>query len=219
MERSEWLHPLDGATVRMDMAPRFGQPGAATTRSALAARPSKYLLRTAMVGTIGLLSLLFFPFAGFTEAATTQAGPVYGFYALAGLGTHGIGFDLFGYPARTIVLQLAMLLGAGALLYPISRCWRWHQAPGEATGAALRTASRVAIGVGAAAMLIVLVALRIVLPGAEGETIWQTGPVAAWRPEYGAFVTVVSVGAMAVALALRANRALDDPPSPTSTGG
>ncbi|MCJ7726917.1 MAG: hypothetical protein MUP76_11100 [Acidimicrobiia bacterium] len=175
----------------------------------MATTPSKYLLRTAMAGTIGLLSLLFFPFGGFTEAAASPAGPVYGVYALAGLGTHGIGFDLFGYPGRVAVLQMAMLAGAVVLLYPISRCWRWHQAPGEATWAALRTASRVAIGVGAAAMLVVAVALRVVLPGAEGEMIWQTGAVVAWRPEYGAFVTAVSVGAMATALALRANRALD----------
>jgi hypothetical protein len=202
----------------MDRPAGFGQPVVIANRSHLAAEPSKYLLRTAMAGTIGMLSLLFFPFAGFTEAVTNPEGPVRGVYALAGLGTHGIGFDLLGYPGRTVLLQMAMLVGAAVLLHPVSRCWRWHQAPGEATAAGLRTASRVASGVGAAAMVVVVVALRMVLPGAEGEVIWQTGAVVAWRPEYGAFVTVASVGAMAVALALRANRAGDGSPAKPPAG-
>jgi len=130
---------------------------------------SNYYLRAAMGGRIGLISLLFLPFVGFTEVTAYDPSPIYWDYGLTALGTHGQEFNLFGFPSGLAIIQILMFLLAVALIYPISRCWKWHQDPGSETAAEVRTISRVTIGIGELAVL--LVAVAVVFPGRGSDDL------------------------------------------------
>ena len=70
----------------------------------------------------------------------------------------------------------------------------------------------------AASVLLVVVALVAVLPSMEDQTIWLTetsGWLTGWWPDYGAYVTALTLAAMALALMMRSRTVeAGAPPAP-----
>ena len=152
-------------------------------------------LRTAAcaAGVLGVISLLFFPFAGFTERTAYVPSPIFRDYGLVGIGTYGQDFNLLAYPAVLWFVQVAVLLLAVVLGYSVVRCWRSDPGP------VIRIASIVA----GASVVLTVVALVVVFPAVEERTIWVTesnGWVQTWWVDYGAFVSPLAAAAMALLL-------------------
>jgi len=172
----------------------------------MAEKGSMYFRRTGLIGSVGVASILVFPFAGFTERTVSGASTIYRDYGMAGLGTFGEDFNPFEYPAGVWAIQILMLLLAVLMSYPLVRTWRWHTNPETVTTDGLRLISRMTMALAAASVLLVMVALVLVLPSMEEQTIWLTessGWLTGWWPDYGAYVTALTLAAMALALMLK----------------
>ena len=164
---------------------------------------SMYFRRAGLIGSVGVASILVFPFAGFTERTTSGSSAIYRDYGVAGLGTFGEDFNPLGYPAGVWVIQVLMLLLAVLMSYPLARTWRWHSNPETVTVEGLRLISRMTMALAAASVVLTMAALVVVLPSMEDRTIWLTesaGWLTGWWPDYGAYVTALTLAAMAIAL-------------------
>lgn len=169
------------------------------------AAPTFYL-RSFLAGAVGLVSLLFLPFAGFAELTRYVPSNIYRDYGVTGIGTYGQDFNLFGFPASVGIIQILMLLLAAVLVYPLTRCWKWYRSPGDFPRRELTNAAMISGAVAGAYVALVVVTLLVVFPSVEERTIWlveSSGWLEAWWPAYGAFVTAIGIGGMAVALGMR----------------
>jgi hypothetical protein len=149
-----------------------------------------------LAGSLGVVSLLVFPFAGFTERTAYVPSPILRDYGLTGIGTYGQDFNLFGYPAglwfvQVLMLALAVVLGLG--VWQCMRLRTGSAAPGLVV--------RLGLGVAAASALLVVIALAAVFPAVEEQTIWVTesnGWIEDWWIAYGAFVSPLAAAGMAL---------------------
>jgi len=165
-----------------------------------------FYLRSFLAGAVGLVSLLFLPFAGFTELTRYVPSNIYRDYGVTGVGTYGQEFNLFGFPASVGIIQILMLLLAAVLVYPLIRCWKWYRSPGDVLPGELKTVALISGAVAGAYVALVVITLVVVFPSVEERTIWlveSSGWLEAWWPAYGAFLTAIGIGAMAVALGIR----------------
>ena len=169
-----------------------------------------------LVGMLGVVSLLFFPFAGFTERTAYVPSPIFRDYGLTGIGTYGQDFNLFGYPAGVGFVQLLMLALAVVLGYAAWRCFRLG---GETGAAATKQPARIGFGVAGGAVLLVVVALVAVFPSVEEQTIWVTesnGWIETWWVAYGAFVSPLAAAGMGLLLRSAPETAAAPPAPPPS---
>lgn len=165
-----------------------------------------FYLWSFVAGSAGLISLLFLPFAGFTELTRYVPSNIYRDYGVAGIGTYGQDFNIFGFPASVGTIQILMLLLAVMLISPLTRCWKWYRSPGDVPRRELMNAAMISGVVAGAYVSLVLLTLLVVFPSVEERTIWlveSSGWLEAWWPRYGAFVTAIGIGGMAVALGMR----------------
>jgi len=168
-------------------------------------------------GILAVFSLWVLPLVGFTERIRYSPSDIWRDHALTGTGTYVFEFNLFEYPAEVDSVSYGALLLGFALLYPTVRCWRASRGrPGNDRGAA--TVSGVA---GSVLVLLVLLAMFVLFPGAEEQTIWSTdspGWLTDWWPDYGAFLALAAIVALTVVLAVTqrpaAGRAVPPPPPP-----
>jgi len=166
----------------------------------------KFYLRAFMAGSAGLFSLLFLPFAGFTEMTRYVPSNIFRDYGVTGIGTYGQDFNFLGFPASVGIVQILMLVLAAISIYPLIRCWGWYRSPRDVEGRELKTAATISAAVTGAYVVLVLVTLLVVFPSVEERTIWMvesSGWLEGWWPAYGAFVTTIGLGGMAAALAMR----------------
>ncbi len=173
-----------------------------------------FYLWSFLAGSAGLFSLLFLPFAGFTELTRYVPSNIYRDYGVTGIGTYGQDFNVFGFPASVGIIQILMLLLAAVLIYPLVRCWKWYRSPGDVPGRELKTAAMVSGAVAGAYVALVVITLLVVFPSVQERTIWvveSSGWLEAWWPAYGAFVTAIGIGGMAVALVMRSRTHAADP--------
>jgi len=177
------------------------------------AAPTFYL-RAFLAGSAGLFSLLFLPFAGFTEMTRYVPNNIFRDYGITGIGTYGQEFNVFGFPASVGTIQILMLPLAAVLIYPLIRCWRWYRSPLDVSGRELKMAATISAAAAGVYVALVLVALLIVFPSVEERTIWlveSSGWLEGWWPAYGAFVTTLGIGGMAAALVMRSKSHATDP--------
>ncbi len=146
----------------------------------------------ALAGAVGTVSLLFFPFAGFTERTAYAPSPIFRDYGLAGIGTYGQEFNPFGYASWLGFIQVGMLAGAiVALGYATVRARR---------GSRSQSSGRIAWWVAGSSLVLALAALLIVFPAVDEGTIWVTGAtgwVETWWVDYGTFVSPAAAAATA----------------------
>jgi len=178
-----------------------------------------FYLRGFVAGVAGLFSLLFLPFAGFTEMTRYVPNNIFRDYGVTGIGTYGQDFNFLGFPASVGTVQILMLVLAAISVYPLIRCWRWYRSPRDVEGRELKTAATVSVAVTGAYVVLVLVTLLVVFPSVEERTIWMvesSGWLEGWWPAYGAFVTTLGLGGMAAALVMRSK---SHPVDPAASGG
>jgi hypothetical protein len=176
--------------------------------------PANRLLGALLFGTLGVVSLLFFPFAGFTERTAYVPGPIFREYGVTGLGTYGDGFNPFGFPAGFAVVQILMLALGAAMAVVLLRCWRSYRSSGSPADD-LRSAARMVWPVAGAYVVLLVTVFAAVFPAVEERTIWvveSQGWLEDWWPRYGAFVTAIAFGAAAGLLTMRSRSASPPPP-------
>jgi len=172
-----------------------------------------HYLGATLAGGLGIVALLFLPFAGFTEKITYWYD-----YGITGVGTYGLdGLQFFTYPATLFYVQLLLVAGAILLVRPLLMTWKAYRESDEPSSEDLRTGLRLSAGVAVGAVVLLLATMFVLLPGVEDQTIWDTergGFLSGWWPGFGAFVAIIGAGGMAWVLRQREGGAVPAPPPP-----
>ncbi|MCB2222963.1 MAG: hypothetical protein KQH83_02215 [Actinobacteria bacterium] len=184
----------------------------------MAGRASVQYPAATVAAAIAAVSLLFLPFAGFTEGVA-YTPTIYRDWGLSGFGTYGYEFHPFGYVAGAGAAQVVVLLLGAAAVALALRCRRWWSDPGAADGKAVRAAGTAAAWMAAAVVAVVLLTMFVLLPSVEEQAIGSgsAGWLESWWPGYGGFVSALALaGAAAVLLRRPAGAPASHAPAPPS---